>query len=98
MDLKVPRLASISHDAFRVWGVSAEAAARIRAACESFVRVSPVARPMPPADEFGDVRRALDVYRKTSPKMIVFGRMIGDAMPSGSCLTVRGANNTRILA
>jgi hypothetical protein len=53
---------------------------------------------MPPADEFGDVRRALDVYRKTSPKMIVFGRMIGDAMPSGSCLTVRGANNTRILA
>jgi hypothetical protein len=39
---------------------------------------------MPPADEFGDVRQALDAYRKTRPEMVVFGRMIGDAMPPGS--------------
>ncbi len=42
------------------------------------------ARPMPPADEFGDVLRALDAYRKTSPEMVVFARMIGDALPRGS--------------
>lgn len=206
-DLKVPTLSPISHDALRVWGVSAEAEDLVRATCESFVRVSPVnlvlsgllrrllrgerptgptptgsrwkppaplgplptlvdvaarpssegkvlatlgttvggqpfvpglyrmlatwpsflahvatelvprlhltetsaachrlleavdaelpvvfaslppldaARPMPPPDEFGDVLRALDAYRKTSPEMVVFARMIGDALPRGS--------------
>jgi hypothetical protein len=37
--------------------------------------------PMPPADEFADVLAALDTYRKTSPEMVVFGRMIGEALP-----------------
>jgi hypothetical protein len=40
------------------------------------------ARPaMPPATQFADVLAALDTYRKTSPEMIVFGRMLGDALP-----------------
>ncbi len=40
------------------------------------------ARPaMPPAAEFAAVRAALDTYRKTSPEMVVFGRMLGDALP-----------------
>lgn len=38
----VPRLAPITRDALRVWGVDAAGEARIRAVCESFVRVSPV--------------------------------------------------------
>ena len=206
-NLQVPTLSPISHDALRVWGVSAEAEDLVRATCESFVRVSPVnlvlsgllrrllrgerptgpplgrslwappatlgplptlvdvsarplsegkvlatlgtivdgqpfvpglyrmlatwpsllahvateltprlhdtatsaacrrlleavdaevpavfaalptldaARPVPPADEFGDVLRALDAYRQTSPEMVVFARMIGDALPRGS--------------
>jgi hypothetical protein len=37
---------------------------------------------MPPAREFADVLAALDTYRKTSPEMVVFGRMLGDALPS----------------
>lgn len=41
----------------------------------------PAAPPMPPAVEFTDVLAALDTYRKTSPEMVVFGRMIGDALP-----------------
>jgi hypothetical protein len=36
---------------------------------------------MPPADEFAEVLAALDTYRKTSPEMVVFGRMLGDALP-----------------
>ncbi|HSL48688.1 MAG TPA: hypothetical protein VK878_06440 [Candidatus Deferrimicrobiaceae bacterium] len=36
---------------------------------------------MPPAAEFADVLAALDTYRKTSPEMVVFGRMLGDALP-----------------
>src|SRR5262245_7528083 len=36
----------------------------------------------PPASEFGDVLAALDTYRKTSPEMVVFGRMLGDALPT----------------
>lgn len=36
---------------------------------------------MPPATEFADVLDALDTYRKTSPEMVVFGRMIGEALP-----------------
>jgi hypothetical protein len=40
------------------------------------------ARPaVPPAAEFAEVTAALDTYRKTSPEMVVFGRMLGDALP-----------------
>jgi len=40
------------------------------------------ARPAtPPAAEFAEVLAALDTYRKTSPEMVVFGRMLGDALP-----------------
>jgi hypothetical protein len=42
----------------------------------------PTAPPTPPEGEFAAVRAALDTYRKTSPEMVVFGRMIGDALPS----------------
>jgi hypothetical protein len=42
----------------------------------------PATPPMPPADQFIDVLAALDTYRKTSPEMVVFGRMIGDALPA----------------
>jgi len=42
----------------------------------------PAAPPMPPAGEFADVLAALDTYRKTSPEMVVFGRMLGDALPA----------------
>jgi hypothetical protein len=42
----------------------------------------PATPPMPPAAEFADVLAALDTYRKTSPEMVVFGRMIGDALPA----------------
>jgi hypothetical protein len=38
--------------------------------------------PMPPSEEFSEVLAALDSYRKTSPEMVVFGRMIGEALPS----------------
>ena len=41
----------------------------------------PTAPPMPPAHQFADVLAALDTYRKTSPEMVVFGRMLGDALP-----------------
>ena len=41
----------------------------------------PTSQPMPPADQFADVLAALDTYRKTSPEMVVFGRMLGDALP-----------------
>jgi hypothetical protein len=37
--------------------------------------------PQPPKSEFGDVIAALDRYRQTSPEMIVFGRLIRDALP-----------------
>lgn len=39
--LDVPRLDPMSRDALRVWGVDAAGEAAIRAACDSFVRVSP---------------------------------------------------------
>ena len=42
----------------------------------------PATPPMPPAHEFADVLAALDTYRKTSPEMVVSGRMIGDALPA----------------
>jgi hypothetical protein len=41
----------------------------------------PPAPPRPPAREFAGVLAALDTYRKTSPEMVVFGRMLGDALP-----------------
>ena len=37
---------------------------------------------MPPQAEFADVIAALDTYRKTSPEMVVFGLMIGRALPA----------------
>jgi hypothetical protein len=42
----------------------------------------PTAPPIPPAREFADVLVALDTYRKTSPEMVVFGRMLEDALPA----------------
>ncbi|HEX7785930.1 MAG TPA: hypothetical protein VF653_06890, partial [Methylomirabilota bacterium] len=42
----------------------------------------PPAPAMPPAAEFAEVLAALDTYRKTSPEMVVFGRMLGDALPT----------------
>jgi hypothetical protein len=41
----------------------------------------PAALAMPPVAEFPAVLAALDTYRKTSPEMVVFGRMIGEALP-----------------
>ena len=41
----------------------------------------PAAPPRPPAAEVPAVLAALDTYRKTSPEMVVFGRMLGDALP-----------------
>ena len=41
----------------------------------------PAAPPMPPARDVPAVLAALDTYRKTSPEMVVFGRMLGDALP-----------------
>jgi hypothetical protein len=42
----------------------------------------PPAPPMPAEEEFTAIRSALDTYRKTSPEMVVCGRMIGDALPA----------------
>lgn len=42
----------------------------------------PLAPPMPPGAEFPAVLAALDTYRQTSPEMVVFGRMIGAALPA----------------
>jgi hypothetical protein len=42
----------------------------------------PPAPHQPPAGEFPEVLAALDTYRKTSPEMVVFGRMLGEALPS----------------
>jgi hypothetical protein len=41
----------------------------------------PASPPMPRAGEFPDVLAALETYRKTSPEMVVFGRMLGEALP-----------------
>lgn len=41
----------------------------------------PPAPPRPPAADVPAVLAALDTYRKTSPEMVVFGRMLGDALP-----------------
>jgi hypothetical protein len=37
--------------------------------------------PAPPADETANLLVTLETYRKTSPELIVFGRLIGDALP-----------------
>ena len=42
----------------------------------------PAAPAMPPAGDVPAVLAALDTYRKTSPEMVVFGRMIGAALPT----------------
>lgn len=42
----------------------------------------PAAPAMPSARELPDVLTALDTYRKTSPEMVVSGRMLGDALPA----------------
>jgi hypothetical protein len=41
----------------------------------------PDAPPRPPAGDVPAVLAALDTYRKTSPEIVVFGRMLGDALP-----------------
>lgn len=41
----------------------------------------PASPPTPPASEVADVLAALETYRKTSPEMVVFGRMLGEALP-----------------
>ena len=43
---------------------------------------APSAPPRPPAAEIPEVLAALDTYRKTSPEMVVFGRMLGEALPA----------------
>ena len=37
---------------------------------------------MPPRAEFAAVAAALDAYRNTSPAVVVFSRLIRDALPS----------------
>jgi hypothetical protein len=36
----------------------------------------------PPADDVAGVRAALDAYRRTSPEMVVVGRVIERALPA----------------
>ena len=58
--------------------------ARIDAAVpEVFAKMpAPGALPAaPPAEEKANILTALETYRKTSPEMIVFGRLIRDALP-----------------
>ena len=43
--------------------------------------VSPAVSPAPPAADVAGVLAALDTYRKTSPEMVVVGRMLGEALP-----------------
>jgi len=38
--------------------------------------------PAPPPHEYGAVLAALEAYRKTSPEMVVFSRLIRDALPA----------------
>ena len=42
----------------------------------------PATPPAPPREEFVAVSGALDAYRKTSPEMVVYSRLIRDALPS----------------
>jgi hypothetical protein len=41
----------------------------------------PADTPQPPATEAAGVLAALDTYRETSPQMVVFGRMLREALP-----------------
>ena len=41
----------------------------------------PAGQPMPPAAEHEDVLAALEAYRRTSPEMVVAGRLLLDALP-----------------
>jgi hypothetical protein len=41
-------------------------------------------RPAPDASERDHVLSVLDIYRRTSPEMVAFGRLIRDALPSAS--------------
>lgn len=43
----------------------------------------PAEPPMPPAGEFDAVLSAIESYRRTSPEMVVFGRMIRESLPAG---------------
>jgi hypothetical protein len=72
------------HDA-----ATAAACARVLAAVDAEIPAvfatlpAPPSKPArPPAAEFPEVLAALDTYRKTSPEMVVFGRMLGDALPA----------------
>ena len=86
--------AFLAHVATVLWPHLHDAATR--AACQRFLDavdaeiptvfaalpMPPATPPMRPAGEFADVLAALDTYRKTSPEMVVSGRMIGDALPA----------------
>jgi hypothetical protein len=43
--------------------------------------VLPATPPMPPAAEHADVLAGLATYRRTSPEMVIFSRLIRDALP-----------------
>ncbi len=69
-------------------GAAREAFGRLLAAVDAeipalFATLPPVpaSPPRPPADDVPAVLAALNTYRKTSPEMVVFGRMLGDALP-----------------
>lgn len=58
--------------------------ARIDAAAPEVFARMPAPGPLPPApspDEKANILAALETYRKTSPELIVFGRLIRDALP-----------------
>jgi hypothetical protein len=69
-------------------GAARKAFGRLLAAVDAempalFATLPPVppSPPRPPADDVPAVLAALNTYRKTSPEMVVFGRMLGDALP-----------------
>jgi hypothetical protein len=43
----------------------------------------PARLPAPPERDVAAVLAALDTYKRTSPEMVVFGRMIARALPGG---------------
>jgi hypothetical protein len=69
-------------------GETREACRRLLAAVDAeipavFAALPPLPErpPAPPRAEFPGVLAALDAYRKTSPEMVVFSRLIRDALP-----------------
>ncbi len=91
--LHIPGLPDISRQALRVWGVTADGEATIRAACTSFVRVSPVSlmlsgllRQLLRGDRPAGVPSLASDWTPPPPlgdlQMVVFGRMIGEALPA----------------